>query len=67
MSKKSSIGTIIKAWWLLLFGKKRTEKQKKRLETCYKCNGNKPTCPLCGCAVIAMTLIDEEECLKGLW
>lgn len=63
---------IITGWYRKLF-KKNTELSKKRIEICNKCSHNiKLTknihiCDLCGCEIVAKSLVESEKCLNDKW
>ena len=63
---------IITGWYRKLF-RKNTELSKKRIEIGNKCEHNIRLtkniniCDLCGCEIVAKSLVESEKCLNDKW
>lgn len=59
--------------WYRKFFKKDSELSKTRLEICSKCEHNirltknVHICGLCGCELVAKSLVESEKCLNDKW
>ena len=63
---------IIIGWYRKIF-KKKSELSNKRIQICNKCSHNIRLtknihiCDLCGCEIVAKSLVKSEKCLNDKW